>query len=130
MDNTNETSLQIINNKGFLNKIVNFFKNLFVQGNLIQDYSNSNISREEKNNKSFMNNIKFEEDKEKLKLLKIQEELEQKGISKKNIFNLTKGLSENQKQKLEDLYKIQIRELELSTENYKNKIISMRKNMI
>lgn len=130
MDNTNETSLQIINNKGFLNKIVNFFKNLFVQGNLIQDYSNSNISREEKNNKSFMNNIKFEEDKEKLKLLKIQEELEQKGISKKNIFNLTKGLSENQKKKLEDLYKIQIRELELSTENYKNKIISMRKNMI
>ena len=71
MDNTNETSLQIINNKGFLAKIVNFFKNLFVQGDLIQDYSNTN-SREEKNNKSFINNIKFEEDKEKVKLLKIQ----------------------------------------------------------
>lgn len=129
MDNTNETSLQIINNKGFLAKIVNFLKNLFVQGDLIQDYSNIN-SREEKNNKSFINNIKFEEDKEKVKLLKIQEELEQKGISKKNIFNLTKGLSESQKQKLEDLYKIQIKELEISTENYKNRIISMRKNII
>jgi len=56
MDNTNETSLQIINNKGFLAKIVNFFKKLFVQGDLIQDYSNTN-SREEKNNKSFINNI-------------------------------------------------------------------------
>lgn len=130
MDNTNETSLQIINNKGFLTKIVNFFKNLFAQSNLTQDYSNSNISNEEKNNKSFMKSIKYEEDEEKLKLLKIQEELEQKGISKKNIFNLTRGLSENQKQKLEDLYKVQIRELELSTENCKNKIISMRNNKI
>lgn len=126
---TNETSLQVIENKGFLVRIVNFFKNLFGQNNPILSPSHNEEPNIEKNNKSFLNEIKFEEDPDKQKLLKIQEELEQRGISKKNIFNLTKDLSENQKQKLEDLYKTQIREIEQSTENYKNKIISMRKKL-
>ena len=44
---------------------------------------------------------------------------------------LTSGdkLSEEQKQKLETLYKDQIREFELSIRNYKNKIMSIRKRL-
>ena len=56
--------------------------------------------------------LKFEKVKVGIKAntaIVTNEELEQKGISKKNIFYLTKGLSESQKQKLEDLYKIQIK---------------------
>lgn len=63
------------------------------------------------------------------KLLKIQEEIEKVGINKANIFELTKDLTQEQKQKLVNLYKKQIAEYEDSIQKYKNKIISIRKNL-
>lgn len=129
MVNSNETSIQVIRNKGILSKLINFVKKLFVKNN--SNYFS--ITKEEtstnKGNNSFLKSIKFEEDPDKQKLLAIQEELEKIGINKKNIFKLTKDLSASQKAKLELLYKEQINELEQSIEKSKNRIILIRKKL-
>ena len=129
MVNLNETSIQVIKNKGILSKLINFVKKLFVKNN--SNYFS--ITKEEtstnKGNNSFLKSIKFEEDPDKQKLLAIQEELEKIGINKKNIFKLTKDLSASQKEKLELLYKEQINELEQSIEKSKNRIILIRKKL-
>ena len=129
MVNLNETSIQVIKNKGILTKLINFVKKLFVKNN--SNYFS--ITKEEtstnKGNNSFLKSIKFEEDPDKQKLLAIQEELEKIGINKKNIFKLTKDLSASQKEKLELLYKEQINELEQSIEKSKNRIILIRKKL-
>ena len=78
---------------------------------------------------SFLKSIKFTEDPDRAKLLKIQDELEKRGINEKNAFELTKNLSDIQKQKLEILYKEQIKEFEQNIQNFKNKIISVRKKL-
>ena len=75
----------------------------------------------------FFKSIKVEEDPDRVKLLEIQDELERMGINQRNVFELTKDLTKKQKQKLENLYREQIRSYEISVENYKNKIISIRK---
>ena len=129
MVNSNETSIQVIKNKGILSKSINFVKKLFVKNN--SNYFS--ITKEEtstnKGNNSFLKSIKFEEDPDKQKLLAIQEELEKIGINKKNIFKLTRDLSASQKEKLELLYKEQINELEQSIEKSKNRIILIRKKL-
>ena len=129
MVNSNETSIQVIKNKGILSKLINFVKKLFVKNN--SNYFS--ITKEEtstnKGNNSFLKSIKFEEDPDKQKLLAIQEELEKIGINKKNIFKLTNDLSASQKEKLELLYKEQINELEQSIEKSKNRIILIRKKL-
>ena len=129
MVNLNETSIQVIKNKGILSKLINFVKKLFVKNN--SNYFS--ITKEEtstnKGNNSFLKSIKFEEDPDKQKLLAIQEELEKIGINKKNIFKLTNDLSASQKEKLELLYKEQINELEQSIEKSKNRIILIRKKL-
>lgn len=129
MINSKETSLQVIENKGILKKIVNFFKKILRKdkANYISTNNDSNSNQDNKN--SFLKSIKFEEDPDEAKLLKIQNELEKRGINEKNAYELTKDLSEEQKHKLETLYKDQIKEFELSLENYKNKIISIRKKL-
>ena len=129
MVNSNETSIQVIKNKGILSKLINFVRKLFEKNN--SNYFS--ITKEEtstnKGNNSFLKSIKFEEDPDKQKLLAIQEELEKIGINKKNIFKLTKDLSASQKAKLELLYKEQINELEQSIEKSKNRIILIRKKL-
>jgi len=75
----------------------------------------------------FLKAIKVEEDPDRVKLLEIQDELERIGINQRNVLELTKDLTKKQKQKLENLYQEQIRSYEISVENYKNKIISIRK---
>ena len=129
MVNSNETSIQVIRNKGILSKLINFVRKLFGKNN--SNYFS--ITKEEtstnKGNNSFLKSIKFEEDPDKQKLLAIQEELEKIGINKKNIFKLTKDLSASQKEKLELLYKEQINELEQSIEKSKNRIILIRKKL-
>lgn len=76
---------------------------------------------------NFLKMLKVEEDQELKQLIKIQEELERIGINKKNVQELTKSLSEEQKQRLEKLYKEQIKKLEEDITNKKNKIIEIRK---
>ena len=129
MVNSNETSIQVIKNKGILSKLINFVRKLFGKNN--SNYFS--ITKEEtstnKGSNSFVKSIKFEEDPDKQKLLAIQEELEKIGINKKNIFKLTKDLSASQKEKLELLYNEQINELEQSIEKSKNRIILIRKKL-
>ena len=129
MVNSNETSIQVIRNKGILSKLINFVRKLFGKNNsnyfsIIKEETSTN-----KGNNSFLKSIKFEEDPDKQKLLAIQEELEKIGINKKNIFKLTNDLSASQKEKLELLYKEQINELEQSIEKSKNRIILIRKKL-
>ena len=62
-------------------------------------------------------------------LLKIQDDLEIKGINGKNAYELTKNLSEVQKQKLLNLYEEQIKSYETSLKNHKAKILSIRKKL-
>ena len=127
--NTNETSLQVIENKGILVKIVNLFKKILGKDKSSYIVSSNDTDNSPNNKNSFFKTIKIDENPDKAKLLKIQEELEKRGINEKNAFELTKDLSEEQKQKLETLYKEQIKEFELSIENYKNKIINIRRKL-
>ena len=79
--------------------------------------------------KEFFKSIKVEEDPDRVRLLEIQDELERMGINQRNVFELTKDLTKKQKQKLENLYREQIRSYEINIENYRNKIISIRKRI-
>ncbi len=81
------------------------------------------------NDRAFIDSIKISKDPDMDILLKIQEEIERKGINKANILELTKKLSSTQKQKLENLYKSQIEEYKLSIQKHKDKIVSIRKNL-
>lgn len=78
---------------------------------------------------NFLNSLKYTEDPDKKCLLKIQKELERIGINKKNVFELTKELTEIQKKKLLELYKEQINSLNISINNYKGRIIKIRKSL-
>ena len=129
MVNSNETSIQVIKNKGILSKLINFIRKLFRKNNSNYFSITKVETSTNKGNNSFSKSIKFEEDPDKQKLLAIQEELEKIGINKKNIFKLTKDLSASQKEKLEFLYKEQIDELEQSIEKSKNRIILIRKKL-
>ena len=116
MVNSNETSIQVIRNKGILSKLINFVRKLFGKNNSNYFSITKEETRKNKGNNSFLKSIKFEEDPDKQKLLAIQEDLEKIGITKKNIFKLTKDLSASQKAKLELLYKEQIRSFLKSTD--------------
>lgn len=129
MGNSNETSLQIVNNNGILKKIVNFIKKLFYKENVnyISSMNNDNSSND---NNSFLKSIKFEEDPERVMLLKIQDDLEIKGITGENAYELTKNLNDVQRQKLLNLYEEQIKNYEISLENYKRNILAIRKKLV
>ena len=62
-------------------------------------------------------------------LLKIQNKIEKKDISLENIIELTKNLTESEKQRLKQLYLEQIDDLNSSTENYKKKILKIKSNI-
>lgn len=124
-----EKSLQVVEEVSFLKRIFNFFKSIFKTNNtnyFIEDnkYSSNNDSKN-----SFIKSIKYDEDPDIAKLLKIQDELEKKGINEANAYELTKDLSDIQKGKLENLYKEQISNYENSIEISKNKIMNIRKKL-
>lgn len=127
--NSNETSLQLINNRGILAKIVNFFKKILGRDKSNYMVSNNNIKIKEEDKKSFYNLIKFDIDPDIELLLKIQNKLEKRGINKENAKLLTKDLSAEQKNKLENLYKKQIADYENSIKTYKNKILTIKKQI-
>ncbi len=80
------------------------------------------------NNINFKESIKIVPDKEKEMLLKIQDEIEKKGITLENVIELTKNLSDSQKKRLKQLYSKQIEDLNESTDNYKKKILNIKKS--
>lgn len=129
MTNLNDTSLEVIDN-GILAKILNFLKKIF-RKNEVKYISSSNneTKNNNRNDSSFFKEIKFEEDPDKVMLLKIQNDFEKKGINKENAYELTKDLTDVQKQKLENLYREQIKEFETNIRNYKNKILAIRNRL-
>lgn len=78
---------------------------------------------------NFLKSIKVFPDKEKEKLLRIQDEIEKNDITPKNVFELTKNLSDSQKSLLKQLYIEQIENLNNSVEKYKKKILKIKANM-
>ena len=77
----------------------------------------------------FLESIKVEKDREKEMLLNVQARLEKEGITSENVLRLTRNLTENQKQRLKQLYKEQIDDLDSSIENYRRKIIRLRSSL-
>ena len=77
-------------------------------------------------NINFMESIKIVPDAEKEMLLKIQDKLEKEGITLENVLKLTKNLSNNEKQRLKQLYLEQIDDLNSSTVYYKKKILKIK----
>lgn len=129
MENSNETSLQVVNNNGILRKIANFIKKLFYKDN-VNCISSINDNNSSNNKNSFLKSIKYEEDPEKVMLLKIQDDLELKGINGENAYELTKNLNDVQRQKLLALYEEQIKNYEISLENHKKNILAIRKKLV
>lgn len=127
MVDTNETSLQVIKRNSFFYKIVEFVKNIFRKKNI--EYAiNTNLNKSSSDKKQeFFNNLRNQQDPDRDLLLKIQNELEKRGINKENAKLLTKDLSSEQKAKLENLYINQITDYEKSIDNYKSKIVEIRK---
>ena len=80
-------------------------------------------------NSNFMESIRLVPDKENEMLLKIQKELEIAGITAENVLELTKKLSDSQKQKLKLLYINQIENLNSKTELCRIKILKIKKNI-
>lgn len=78
---------------------------------------------------NFLKSIKVFPDKEKEKLLRIQDEIEKNDITPEKVFELTKNLSDRQKSLLKQLYIEQIENLNNSVENYRKKILKIKANM-
>lgn len=129
MMNSRDTSIEISNNYGILSKIIKFIKNIFKKDNIKYISAGSNENNSIKNDNPFFKSIRFEEDPEKSMLLKIQDDFEKLGINKENAYKLTKDLTDDQKTKLEGLYREQIKSYQTSINNYKNKIIGIKKKL-
>lgn len=129
MSNTNETSLQVIQNQNILVKIMNFFKKLLKKSTDMKITQQNILDNKQTSKNDFLKSLKIDEDPDRKKLLKIQIDLEKRGINEKNVIELTKDLTPTQKQKLELLYREQITEYEASTQSYKRRIVAIRKQL-
>ena len=124
-----EKSLQVVENTSFFKRFFVFLTKFFKKNKVNYFINNTNTSDEKNNKNNFINSIKHNENPDNILLLKIQDELEKKGINYDNAYELTKNLTNEQKIKLSNLYKEQINNFESSIENSKNKIISIRKQI-
>lgn len=121
--NTYEKSLVKLDNS-IIGKIKLFFKNLF-KSNIQESTVNENII-EEKNNtieeNNFVNSIKIQENKQNLRLKKMSKDLESGKI-------IEEDLCEQELQELREFYLQQIEEKKQTIEDYKNKILKIRKQL-
>lgn len=123
--NIYEKSLEKVDNSIF-GKIKLFFRNLF-QNNIQESTINENIItvEQDKNNieeKNFVNNIKIQENKKNLRLQKMSKDLESGEI-------IEEDLCEQELKELREFYLQQIEEKKQSIENYKDRIIQMKKQL-
>lgn len=122
-------NLPIIKKKGFWEKINRKIKSLLGIGKEGAMLKEVQPIKQDINKNNFREEIKFEEDLEKKKLLDVQRKLEDGGITTELAEKLTKDLTSEEKGKLLELYKTQINDLEESLKNYKNKILEIRKRV-
>lgn len=122
IQNKQEISLQVINEKSVIYKIRSFFRKLFFNKKTIQIENQESVepvvdSIETRN--KFINYIKIETNEE---LLDIQKQLEKGKIN-------VEELSEKQKSDLIELYNKQIEVKKDKLNNLKNRIINLRKKL-
>lgn len=121
--NTYEKSLVKVNIFG---RIKLFFRNLFKNSTLEEDIITENVI-EEKNNlvkeNNFINNIKLSEKKLNLRLQKMSKDLESGKI-------IEEDLCEQELQELREFYQQQIEGKKDLIENYKNRIIKIKSQLV
>lgn len=115
----NEKSLIKVNDNSIFSRIKNFFKELFWKDTIIVD-SEKNII--EKTNSNFKENIVIKQDEEKIRMLKLQKKIENNEV-------IVEKISNDDFEKLCNLYEKQINELDKSTEEY-NKSTEIYKQKI
>lgn len=121
----NNNNLPVIKEEsGFFTKIKMFFKTLFKLNNKVPNYS---FAVEQGNylnikNNDFSQSLRIEENTEEKELLKLQEQFEKGLVTEEE-------LTEEQVDKLEQLYNEQIEKLNEEFLNYKNKILSIKKQL-
>lgn len=121
---TNEKSLRIVEKGNIFNKIKNIFKSIFCKENNTGTFLvNENVTGDERN---FFAKFSSQFSNSKTKLLEIQDKLEKLGINRKNVIELTKDLTDDEKKELFDLYKVQINSYEKNTEKCKDKILKIK----
>lgn len=108
--------------ENIFDKIKNFFKNLFSR-NIVEDYEIENSedvveNQQQIKNSIFADNIKVEETEEQ-KLLKLQRLIREKRISEQD-------LSIEERNKLRNLYNLQIQNLKKSIMQNRNKILKLK----
>lgn len=123
--NTQEKSLMKVNNSIF-SKIKKFFINLFKKKDFQQYVEESNTKNEEKIPNpilsNFRNEIKIEEKKPNIKLLKMKNDLMTGKI-------VEEDLCEQELTELRELLTEEIEQKSISINNYKNKILNIRKQL-
>ena len=108
----------IVYKKSIFRKISEFFKKIFSKKEVL---SKEVIITNEKNN-NFLENIQIKEDKEELKLLQLKQQYENGEIDEEEI-------SDEDVDKLCELYKKETDELNADTERRKNHIAQMLKEL-
>ena len=113
-----ETGLTKIDN-GIFVQIKNFFKNLFKRNknNIVEETKESIENNRDKG--VFKQTIKIDEDKEKIRLLKLQEDFANGKI-------LEEDINDEDTEKLFELYDEQIKKINNETEIYKQKTLAIK----
>lgn len=112
-----------VKEEGFFEKIKSFFMNLFRKNKVTEKNAVEQIVENKvENKKSFVEEIKVQQDNEKLNLLKLQRDYEA-GLIKEE------DMTDEQVSKVEELYKEQITKLRNDYDGYKQKIINIRKKL-
>lgn len=114
--NTYEKSLVKVNIFG---RIKLFFRNLFKNSTLEEDIITEKVIEE----KNFINNIKLSEKKLNLRLQKMSKDLESGKI-------IEEDLCEQELQELREFYQQQIEAKKDLIENYKNRIIKIKSQLV
>ena len=102
----------IIYEKSIFRKISEFFKNIFSKKKTLQ---NEDVIINNDKNNSFIQNVRIRENKENLRLIQLKQQYEQGEIDEED-------LSEEEIDKLCDLYKKETEKLNIDTEKRKNHI--------
>jgi len=107
-------------NTNIFYKLIKSFLSLFKKPKKeeIKIIENCNV----KNINEFKSNIEVKEDKNKIRLLKLQKDFEKGVITESDI-------DEQAVYELHELYNSQIKELEASTDNYKKRIIDAKRKL-
>lgn len=122
-------NLPVIKKESFFEKIKKTIKRLFgIKEEVFEQIEVPKFKTADNKNK-FKEEIKFEEDLGKKKLLEIQKKLEEGGMTVELATELTKDLTNEEKNNLLELYKTQIEDLEKSLQNYKKRILAIRKKV-